>query len=115
MALSPKPIVNLLGAAKVSGLLKGTDDGAALACGSQVGSSAESATPLTAAAAPITMPVSMVVRNPLVNCWAVATGMTISALTSKRPTVRMATVTVIAAITAISAPYNLTGMPVVRA
>ena len=37
------------------------------------------------------------------SCWAVATGTTINALTSSRPTVRMASVTVTAASTAITA------------
>ncbi len=45
---------------------------------------------------------SMVVLNPRENCWAVATGMIISALTSSRPTVRIATLTVTAASTEIS-------------
>ena len=43
-----------------------------------------------------------VVRNARVSCWEVATGTTISALTSSRPTVRIATVTVTAAITETS-------------
>ena len=42
---------------------------------------------------------SIVVRKLRANCCDVATGMTISALTSSRPTVRMATLTVTAAST----------------
>ena len=41
-----------------------------------------------------------VVRNDRVTCWAVATGTTISAETSSRPTVRIATATLTAASTA---------------
>ena len=48
-------------------------------------------------------------------CCAAATGTTISALTSSRPTTRIATVTVTAAVTAISRFSARTGSPVTRA
>ena len=63
---------------------------------------AEALTPAIAASVPAAIAPSMVVRNPRENCCAVATGMIISALTSSRPTVRIATLTVTAASTEIS-------------
>ena len=51
---------------------------------------------------PSAIAATRVVRKPRVSCWAVATGTTISALTSSSPTVRIATVTVTAAITETS-------------
>ena len=51
---------------------------------------------------PSSIAATIVVRKPRANCCDVATGTTISALTSSRPTVRIATVTVTAASTAIS-------------
>src|ERR1700730_1214384 len=53
----------------------------------------------------------MVDRNPRVTSWAAATGTTIMALTSSRPTARMATVTVTAVITASSRFSARTGRP----
>ena len=49
--------------------------------------------------------------KPRVTCWAAATGITISALTSSSPTTRMATVTVTAAVTASSRFSSRTGRP----
>ena len=51
---------------------------------------------------PSTIAAAIVVRNERVSCCAVATGTTISAETSSRPTVRIATVTLTAASTATS-------------
>lgn len=50
-----------------------------------------------------------------VSCWAAATGTTISAETRSRPTTRIATVTVTAAVTAVSRFSARTGSPVTRA
>ena len=63
---------------------------------------AEVPTPISAATFPTTIAPTIVDRKPRENCCAVATGMTISALTSSRPTVRIATLTVTAASTEIS-------------
>ncbi len=49
------------------------------------------------------------------SCCAAATGTTISALTSNNPTTRMATVTVTAAVIAVSRFSARTGSPVTRA
>ena len=57
----------------------------------------------------------MVPRKPRVTSCAVATGTTISALTSSRPTARMATVTVTAVVTASSRFSARTGRPETRA
>ena len=62
-------------------------------------------TPASEATTPIPIASANVVRKLRVSCCAVATGTTISALTSSSPTVRMDTVTVTAASTAISRPY----------
>jgi hypothetical protein len=51
----------------------------------------------------------------VVSCWVVATGTTIRALTSSRPTTLMATVTVTAAPTATSRLRKRTGKPETRA
>ncbi len=71
--------------------------------------------PARHATTPITQAVTNVLRNDRVICCAVATGTTISALTSSSPTVRIATVTVTAAITAISRFSSWTRSPVTRA
>src|SRR6266540_3849654 len=67
------------------------------------------------AATPSPHAATNVPRNDRVSCCAVATGTTISALTSSSPTVRIATVTVTAAITAISTLSARTGNPATRA
>src|SRR5674476_675149 len=54
-------------------------------------------------------------RNPLNRFCAVATGITMSALTSSNPSVRIAVVTVIAASTTISRLYMRTRNPSTRA
>ena len=59
------------------------------------------ATPTNPETAPTPMAVIMVARKLLVNCWVVATGMIIKALTSSSPTVRMARLTLTAAKTEI--------------
>ena len=62
---------------------------------------AEVPTPISAATIPTTIAPAIVDRKPRANCCDVATGTTISALTSSRPTVRIATATVTAASTEI--------------
>ena len=64
--------------------------------------SPETVRPPTEASVPSPIASSSVARKPRLTCCAVATGTTISALTSSSPTVRIATVTVTAAITATS-------------
>lgn len=64
---------------------------------------------------PVTTARTKVARKDFDSCWAAATGTTMSALTSSRPTTRMATVTVTAAVTAISRFRARTGRPVTRA
>ena len=59
-------------------------------------------TPPSDTTMPIAIAATSVVRNDRVSCCDVATGTTMSALTSSRPTVRIATVTVTAAITETS-------------
>ena len=58
--------------------------------------------PPTDASVPSAMAAASVVRNERVSCCAVATGTTMSAETSSSPTVRIATVTLTAASTAMS-------------
>ena len=54
-------------------------------------------------------------RKLRVSCWAAATGTTIRAETSSSPTVRIATVMVTAASTAMRMLYACTGTPLTRA
>ena len=67
--------------------------------------------PLSAATAPSPIAVSRPVRNPITTWLAVATGTTIRALTSRSPTVRIETVTVIAARVTTRMLRNRTGRP----
>lgn len=71
--------------------------------------------PVRVTAVPITTASTKVTLKDLVICCAAATGTTISALTSSRPTTRIATVTVTAAVTAISRFSTRTGSPDTRA
>src|SRR5690606_30905160 len=75
----------------------------------------EASSPPTAATVPNSIASSIVVRNPRVSCWLVATGITMSALTSSSPTTRMAITTVSAAVTATSMLRNRTGSPLALA
>lgn len=71
--------------------------------------------PDSVTAVPITTASVKVTANDFVSCCAAATGTTISALTRSSPTTRMATVTVTAAVTAMSRFSARTGSPVTRA
>ncbi len=71
--------------------------------------------PPTATLTPIATATANVAAKLRVSCWAAATGTTMSALTSSRPTTRIATDTVTAAVTAVSRFRNRTGRPVTRA
>ncbi len=71
--------------------------------------------PASVTATPVTTESTNVTLNDRVICCAAATGTTIRALTSSSPTTRMATVTVTAAVTAISRFSTRTGSPVTRA
>lgn len=70
--------------------------------------------PTTQTTTPMTMASAMVRRNEIVTSCAIATGTIMSALTSSRPTTRMATVTVRAAMTAIAMFRARTGSPEAR-
>ena len=76
--------------------------GATPACDGPNAMSADSTTPPSDTSRPRPIAANSVLRKARVTCWDVATGTTIRALTSSRPTVRMATVTVTAAITETS-------------
>lgn len=66
---------------------------------------------MPAAKRPSAIAAVIVLRKPRVTCCAVATGTTISALISSTPTARIAMVTVIAVVTAISRLRVRTGRP----
>src|SRR5690606_23978642 len=92
----------------------------AMASSTIVAPGAVSKTPAAPTPAPATtspMPIARywVARNPPASSCAVATGTTISALTSNRPTARIATVTVTAVVTASTRLTVRTGKPLTRA
>ncbi len=66
-------------------------------------------------ATPMATAIAKVAAKLRLSCCAAATGTTMSALTSSSPTTRMATVTVTAAVTAVSRFSARTGSPVTRA
>ncbi len=71
--------------------------------------------PLTVTVTPMTPAMARVAPKLRVSCCAAATGTTISAETRIRPTTRIATVTVTAAVTAVRRFRARTGRPVTRA